>query len=237
VDTYQRSARYYDLLSGHKDYRGAAAELARLVRAANPAARTWLDVACGTGGHLQHLREQFEVEGLDLSGPMLEVAREKCPGVAFHQASLTDFKLDRRYDAITCLFGSVGYCADFAGLRDALRNMAAHLAPGGVLVIEPWITAERFQPGKLTHDSIDLPDLKIARMYVSAREGDVSILDAHFLVATPAGIERFSERHALSLFTAGQYRDALAQAGLTILPVDADPFGYGLFVAVRSDTA
>lgn len=234
MDTYQKSARYYDLLSSHKDYRGAAAELARLVRAANPAARTLLDVACGTGGHLQHLRDGFAVEGLDLSGPMLEVAREKCPGVTFHQASLTDFHLDRRYDAITCLFGSVGYCADVAMLRAALRNMAGHLNPGGVLVIEPWITAERFQPGKLTHDWVDLPELKIARMYVSAREGDTSILDAHFMVATPGGIERFSERHALSLFTAAQYRDALAASGLTVLPVDADPFGYGLYVAVRN---
>jgi SAM-dependent methyltransferase len=233
MDTYQKSARYYDLLSSHKDYRGAAAELARLVRGANPAARTLLDVACGTGGHLQYLRDGFAVEGLDLSEPMLEVAREKCPGVPFHHASLTDFKLDRRFDAITCLFGSVGYCADVAGLRAALRNMADHLAPGGVLVIEPWITAERFQPGKLTHDWIDLPELKIARMYVSAREGDVSILDAHFLVASPAGVERFSERHELSLFTADQYRDALAQAGLEVQPVDADPFGYGLYVATK----
>ena len=236
MDTYQKSARYYDLLSAHKDYRGAATQLARVVRNANPAARTWLDVACGTGGHLQHLREQFAVEGLDLSEPMLEVAREKCPGVAFHHASLTDFRLDGRFDAITCLFGSVGYCKDVAGLRAALRNMADHLAPGGVLVIEPWITAERFQPGKLTHDTVDLPDLKIARMYVSALEGDVSILDAHFLVATPDGIERFSERHELSLFTADQYRDALAQSGLAVLPADADPFGYGLFVAVKNGT-
>jgi SAM-dependent methyltransferase len=234
MDTYQKSARYYDLLSSHKDYRGAAAELARIVRAANPRARTWLDVACGTGGHLQYLREEFSVEGLDLSAPMLEVAREKCPGVPFHRASLIDFRLDGRFDAITCLFGSVGYCADVATLRDALRNMAAHLAPGGVLVIEPWITAERFQPGKLTHDSVDLPGLKIARMYVSAREGDVSILDAHFLVATPDGVERFAERHELSLFTADQYRHALAQAGLALLPVESDPFGYGLFVAVRA---
>ena len=236
MDTYQKSARYYDLLSAHKDYRGAATQLARVVRNANPAARTWLDVACGTGGHLQHLRESFAVEGLDLSEPMLEVAREKCPGVTFHRASLTDFKLDRRYDAITCLFGSVGYCADVATLHDALRNMADHLAPGGVLIIEPWITAERFQPGKLVHDWVDLPELKIARMYVSAREGDASILDANFLVATPAGIERFSERHELSLFTADQYRDAITQAGLAVLPVDADPFGYGLFVAVRNVT-
>lgn len=233
MDTYQRSARYYDLLSSHKDYRGAAGGLARLVRAAHPAARTWLDVACGTGGHLQFLREQFDAEGLDLSEPMLEIARAKCPGVAFHHASLTDFRLDRRYDAITCLFGSVAYCPDEASLRATLRNMADHLVPGGVLVVEPWITAERFEPGHLKHDAVDLPDLKIARMYVSAREGDVSILDAHFLVATPAGIERFNERHALSLFTAGQYRDALAQAGLALVPTDADPFGYGLFVAVK----
>jgi len=234
MDTYQKSARYYDLLSSHKDYNGAATELARLVRASNPAARTWLDVACGTGGHLQHLRHEFDVEGLDLSVPMLDVAREKFPGVTFHQASLTDFRLGKRFDAITCLFGSVGYCDGVDGLRAALRNMADHLEPGGVLVIEPWIAAERFAPGKLVHDAVDLPDLKIARMYVSAREGDVSVIDAHFLVATPAGIERFNERHELWLYTLAQYREALAHAGLALVPTESDPFGYGLFVAVKS---
>ena len=36
-----------------------------------------LDVACGTGLHLQHLSETFDVEGLDLDAGLLAIARER----------------------------------------------------------------------------------------------------------------------------------------------------------------
>ena len=56
---YDKSARIYDLLytgTGIKDYATEAAELNQIITQACPAARTLLDVACGTGAHLTHLR-------------------------------------------------------------------------------------------------------------------------------------------------------------------------------------
>lgn len=233
MDTYQRSARVYDLLAGHKDYRGAADDLTQLIVGIKPDASTLLDVACGTGGHLQHLRHRFTVEGLDLSQPMLDLAGSKCPGVPLHLGTLAEFHLGRRFDAITCLFGSIAYCAGLPGLRTALAGMAAHLNPGGVIVIEPWITAEKFQAGKLVFDSADFPDMKVARMYVSERLGDRSVLDATFLVATPGGVETFSERHELWLFSDDEYRAAITGAGLDLVEIPGQLFGYGMYVAYK----
>ena len=60
-------------------------ELARLVTviAELPAGRV-LDVACGTGFLTRHLRG--DVTGVDQSATMLEIARERCPGMSFLQA-------------------------------------------------------------------------------------------------------------------------------------------------------
>ena len=66
-------------------------------------------MACGTGRHVELLRKRYEVEGLDISGEMLEAARARCPGVVFHQADMRTFALGRRFDVVTCLFGSIGY--------------------------------------------------------------------------------------------------------------------------------
>src|SRR5579864_3895886 len=73
---YDKSARIYDLLytgTGIKDYAAEAAELHRIIDEACPSARTLLDVACGTGAHLAHLREWYAVEGVDSSPAMLAV--------------------------------------------------------------------------------------------------------------------------------------------------------------------
>jgi hypothetical protein len=61
---------------------------------------------------------------------------------------------------------------------------------------------------------VDEPELKIARMNVAERDGHVSWMDMHHLVATPAGVEHIVARHELGLFTVEQYGDAFRAAGL-----------------------
>jgi len=109
--TYGRSADAYDLIYDGigGDYAAEAAEVTALVRARRPAARTLLDVACGTGGHLVHLREQFAVEGVELSSHMATRARARLGAVVVHEGDMRTFALGRRFDAVTCLFSSIGY--------------------------------------------------------------------------------------------------------------------------------
>lgn len=233
---YEESARVYDALLRHKDYAAASRVLCALVDRFAPRASSLLDVACGTGRHLSHLRERFTVEGLDSSPQMLAIARERCPGVPMHEGSLVEFDLGRRFDVVTCLFGSIAYAADAISLSRAVGCMAGHLAAGGVLVVEPWLSPERFVTGRLVFDSVNDADLKVARMYVTRQEGRASIFDSEYLVGTPGGVTSFRERQALGLFTDGEYRAAFAGAGLEVLDASGDLFGYGLYACgARAD--
>jgi SAM-dependent methyltransferase len=234
---YRESARVYDALCRHKDYEGASLKLRDIVRRVVPNATCLLDVACGTGRHLEYLQRGFRTEGVDLSSEMLAVARSRCPDVPFHEGSLLDFRLPGRFDAVTCLFGSIGYAGTPDGLRRAVGNMVRHLRPGGALIVEPWLTPAAFVTGRLVCDTVDDPDLKIARMYVTRREGDVSVFAAHYLIATPDGVEHFTEREELGLFTDDQYRHAFRQAGLELVDTSLDLFGYGLYVCRTPATA
>ena len=233
---YGQSARVYDALFRDKDYRGAVARLRRILRPVHPNARRLLDVGCGTGRHLEHLRRAFDVEGLDASPSMLAVARARCPGIAFHRGDLVGFDLGQTFDVGTCLCGSIGYARTLPRLARAVRAMAGHVAPGGVLVLEPWVPPDRFVAGRLVFDCADEPELKVARMYRTKRRGAVSVFDSHYLVAGPGGVEHFTERQELGLFTPQQYRAALHAAGLRVLPVEGDLFGYGLHVARKPAT-
>jgi SAM-dependent methyltransferase len=232
---FTRSAALYDALYSWKDYAAEAIRLRELI-ATRSAGTRLLDVACGTGKHLEQLRQWYDVEGLDLDPRLLELARARLPGVPLHQAEMTQFELGRQFDAVLCLFSSIGYVKTPARLRRAVASMARHVAPGGVLVVEPWFAPETFHPGRPHALFVDQPELKICRMNVSAVRGAVSVLDFHYLVATPDGVERLSEHHQLGLFTRDQYLDAFRAAELE---VEHDPTGLtdrGLYVGVREPT-
>lgn len=213
---YAERAGLYDRIYHWKDYAGEATRLRELLRAEGLAdgARV-LDAACGTGSHLAHLRAWYDVAGFDRSEDMLAVARGKLPGVHLWRAELTGVAVERPYDATLCLFSSIGYLTDEAGLRAAARALAGTVRPGGVLLVEPWLEAASYTVGKPSLATYTSPELCLARASVAAREGELSISDMHWLVAPAGGeVERFSERHVLWLCPRPVLVAAFQAAGL-----------------------
>jgi len=215
---YGKSARIYDLLyvgSGIKDYPAESAELDRIIRESNPTARTLLDVACGTGAHLVELRRWYSVQGVDLSPAMLAVARGRLPGVPLAEADMRTLDLGQSFDAVTCLFSSIGYITDPSERRSAIAHIAAHVAPGGVLILDGWVRPDHWREGIRPEPDIAQDDeVLVVRLSVSCRAGNITELDMHHLVQTRAGIEYFVESHRLALTRTEDYVAAVEGAGL-----------------------
>lgn len=150
---------------------------------------------------------------MDLDAGMLAVARQKHPDVRFHQADMVDFELIRRFDLIVCLSSSIGYAKTASRLQQTLQNMSRHLHPRGLVTIEPWFTPETYKVGGVHALFVDQPGLKIARMNISELEDGVSVLNFHYLVATPNGIKHFTERHEVGLFSHDDYVAAFQAVG------------------------
>lgn len=232
---FGRSARLYDALYSWKDYEGEAAHLHRAIQERRPGAVRLLDVACGTGKHLEHLRDHYEVEGIDLEPDLLALARERLPGVPLHESDMRDFDLGRTFDVVTCLFSSIAYVVTLEALDRTMQNLARHLDDGGVLVVEPWFTPDVFETGSPWALFIDEPDLKIARMDVPQAEGQVSKITFHYLVATEEGVDHFTEDHELGLFTHDQYVDAFRRADVEVSYEPEGLMGRGLYVGQRGN--
>jgi SAM-dependent methyltransferase len=227
---YDRSADLYDLVYSFKDYEGEAKRVDELIRQTRPEARTLLDVACGTGSHLVHLGARYEVEGLDLEPALLEVAKTKLPDTRLHLDDMTSFDLGRTFDAVTCLFSAIGHAGTEDALRAAIQCMSDHLEPGGVLIVEPWLQPDAFIPGYLTMTIVDEPDIKLVRMERSHAEGQVSVLDFHYVINRPEGITQFTEQHRPTMFSRGQQERAFEDAGLSVDYHERGLMGRGLFV-------
>lgn len=233
---FSRSARYYDAIyaARGKDYAKEAEILHGLIQAHKKSSgNSLLDVGCGTGEHLKHLRQAYEVEGLDLDEAMLEIAQSKLPGIRLHQGDMVDFDLGRKFDVVTNLFSSIGYVRTPENLHRAILNMAKHVHPGGLVVVEPWIYPEDFKPGQAHSVFVDQPDLKIARMNVSRIEDRLSVLDFHYLVASGPELHYFQEKHEVGLFTHGEYLTAFESANLAVA-YEADGLdGRGLYIGLK----
>lgn len=231
---FSRSAQYYDHIYARFDHATIAAMVHAIIqqRAQRPAT-TLLDVACGTGLDLSHLREHYSVEGVDLDPQMLEIARKRLPDVPLHVRDMADFDLGRAFDVVICLGSAIGAVRTPERLNSAIACMARHVTPGGLLIVEPWFTPDDYIPGMLSSLCVEEPDLRIARMNVGRVEDDISILDFHYLVGTPDGIDYFSEQLELGLFTHEQYMDSFLSAGLRPEYEPHGPTGRGLYIGVK----
>ncbi|MDE2998001.1 MAG: class I SAM-dependent methyltransferase [Gemmatimonadota bacterium] len=208
-------APFYDVMYQWKDYRAESERIHQLIRThLRSTGNALLDVACGTGGHAGFLREHFDVTGVDLNREMLKVARRKIAGVRFLSGDMTSFNLNRRFDAVICLFSSIAYARTYRNLKRAIACFERHLKPGGILIIEPFFTKETFVAGSIHGGTLEGEGVKISRHNVSRRRGNLAVLDFHFLLSTKKGVRYFRDTHELALFDRERLLDTLAHAGL-----------------------
>ena len=210
---FDRSARWYDAFYSHVDYQAEAQQLTAIIRALKPDAASLLDVACGTGRHLEWLCREFECAGTDIEPQMLALAGQALPGVPLEQADMVELNLGGKFDAVTCLFSSIGYSLLPDRLDKAVRAMARHLHPGGVLVVESWITPDAWiGDGSDTVDVVELSIGKLVRVISSRREGDETVLRMHYVQAADGLITTEDERHRLGLFSRDRYLEGFTSA-------------------------
>src|SRR6266705_1205708 len=215
---YEKSAAIYDLLYtgiGLKDYPVEVDGLNALIRQTSPHSKTLLDVACGTGAHLAELRRWYRVEGADLSPSMLTVAAQRLGDVPLHRADMRSLDLGRTFDVVLCLFSSIAYMTEPSDLRQAIARIAAHVAPGGVLVLDGWVRPDAWRTGHRPDPEVARDDqTTVVRVAFSRRDGNITELDMHHLVQTAKGVDYFVETHRLALVPTDDYVAAVEAAGL-----------------------
>jgi demethylmenaquinone methyltransferase/2-methoxy-6-polyprenyl-1,4-benzoquinol methylase len=139
---FDRIAGVYDRMNSlmtagmHHRWRARAAD-----RAGAAPGRRALDVATGTGDLAIALASRgARVTGLDFSEGMLELARDKEPGIEWVQGNALELPYgDGEFDAVTVGFGA----RNFADLDRGLSEMTRVTRPGGHVVILEITSPER----------------------------------------------------------------------------------------------
>ncbi|MHA1671744.1 MAG: methyltransferase domain-containing protein [Promethearchaeota archaeon] len=212
---YDNFAKIYDLIYEFLDYEKTAKKIKKLIlKNKRTEVNTLLDIACGTGRHLNYLKKDFKCTGIDISDQMLDVARKNFTDIRFIQADMIELDLKDKFDAIICLFSSIGYVKTYENLKKTINNFASHTNQGGVVIIEPWLTKSNVIDGLASMTTYESDDIKIARQCVSKIDGDLTRFVMHYLIAKKdEDVTYFKDSHELGLFDTDKTLQMMEEAG------------------------
>lgn len=232
-------AGLYDLLHQRHDFAAEAEQVRSLVQARNASANTLLDVACGTGRHLDYFRRWYEVAGIDRSPSMLAAARRRLPGIPLRRADMRAFDLGSPFDVVTCLSSAIAYVESVPEMCAAIACMANHLNAGGVLVVEPWDEPDSDKSNTEPWvESVGDSEQRLVCMETTNLRGDAWFQDTHYLLwSRDAGIRHIREHVSFSAFCRRDYELAFTRAGLAFEYDDTGLKGRGLCLGVRRESS
>ncbi|MDN5342956.1 MAG: hypothetical protein PWP28_1831 [Oceanotoga sp.] len=102
-----------------------------------------LDIACGEGTFCRNIKIQnplIEVEGLDISNKMIEIANGKTKdlnlNIKYYVQNMIDFKTNKQYDLITSWFDSINYINSEEELNKLFKSVYNHLKKNGYFIFD-----------------------------------------------------------------------------------------------------
>ena len=173
-------ARTWDLLRGDTSAWEDGPFFRRLIESSGQPA---LDVGCGTGRLLlDYLRGGIDIDGVDISGEMLALCREKAETLGLkprlYEQAMEGLDLPRRYYTIIVPSSSFQLLLEAAVARDAMRRFFAHLQPGGLLVMPFIVFGAADEAGTALTRERKRADGAIVRKHARYRYDPVSQLES-----------------------------------------------------------
>ena len=223
---YNEIADWFHLLTHPSDYADEAADYVRLIREAQPGARTLLELGAGGGNNASHMKRHFTCTLTDLSPRMLEVSRSINPECEHIQGDMRELRLERQFDVVF-VHDAVEYMTTLDDLSRAVRTAYVHARPGGLALFVPDGTRETFVESA-DHGGHDGPDGRAMRYLEWTIDLDPAdtFYEVHFACLLREGdtVRLVHDRHQHALFTRQQWREVLEGAGfeVTVAPLERE---------------
>jgi SAM-dependent methyltransferase len=187
-------------------------------------------------------RRGYEIEAIDESPAMISRARAKAAAtgsrIAFRVGDMRQLSAFRgSFDAVICLFDSIGYVRTNEGLRLVLEGVARALREGGLFLFEFWHAAAmlgHYEPLRarswITGDG---EVLRIARTRLEPREQTAEVEYKVYELHRDGSYSSFEEAQINRYFLVQEMASWLAVAGFTPLRWYA---GFSEDEVIREDT-
>jgi SAM-dependent methyltransferase len=239
---YTDLASYWPLLSPLDEYVEEASVYRKILCRHEPRPRTLLELGAGGGHNAFHMKGGFsEVTLVDRSPGMLEVSRKLNPELVHVEGDMRDVRLGQLFDAVF-VHDAICYMTSRDDLQSALATAAAHTRPGGILLVAPDETKERFESSTSCGGSDDPEGRRGVRYLEWVYDPDpthdlITSEYAYLLRAEDGTTTSVYERHYGGLFARQTWLDLLEEVGFDARSeiVDHDDIegGHELFIGTR----
>jgi len=224
-------SRYYDLLYRDKDYAGEARYVHDLVRKHAPAARSLVEIGCGTGAHAAELASLgYDVVGVDMSEGMLAAAEARKGALPLAQAERIRFaagdarsvRLGQRFGGAISLFHVMSYQTSNEDLAAAFATAGEHLDRDGVFIFDCW-----YGPAVLTErPTVALKQrsdetIQVTRVADPVMHPEQNLVDVNYTVTIrdllTGKVEVLRETHRMRYLFTPEVAMMLGAAGMTLI--------------------
>jgi hypothetical protein len=215
---YHDLASWFPLLSPPEDYAEEASLFRSILLAHTPTPRTLLELGAGGGHNASHLKGYFaEVTLLDRSREMLKMSARLNPELRHVEGDIRDIRLHERFDAVF-IHDAICHMTSTQDLRRALETAAVHTKPGGIVLVAPDETKERFAPSVACGGSDDPVSNRGIRYLEWAYDPDpgdelITVDYAYLLRDADGSVRTVHDRHLGGLFPRQHWLDLLNDVG------------------------
>jgi 2-polyprenyl-3-methyl-5-hydroxy-6-metoxy-1,4-benzoquinol methylase len=229
MDVFNSYAKYYDLLYQEKNYEEECDFIEEALRRfSNLQARNILELGCGTGGHAIPLAQRkYQITGIDASKVMLNTAKEKTRklglNINLQLSDIRDFKVNRKFDSIICMFAVLNYVTLNSDLEMTLKNVKEHLNEGGLFIIDIWngLAVMRILPSTRVK-IVEKDKTKIIRIVEPELDALNHLCRNHYrLIVLEEGrvLEEIEETHVIRYLFPQEIKHYLEHAGFEVLKI------------------
>jgi SAM-dependent methyltransferase len=178
-----------------------------------------VDLGCGSGVWARELvHAGYDVLGVDISAPMIRLARKNAPGARFVKRSFREMQLPH-CDAVTALGEVINYLFDPGVNADQLDGFFARvhaaLRPDGVFIFDVAGPGRGGRTGRREGGSIGTDWAILFRVEEDKRREKLTRTIASFRRVGKV-YRRTTEIHAQRLYTADKIADQLRAAGFRV---------------------
>lgn len=227
--SFERYAKYYDLIYQDKDYEKECDFIEEIFRSvsARPV-KSVLDGGCGSGGHAIPLAARgYEVTGIDKSEIMIQHAKVKAERsdlrIDFCVEDLQEFNLNKQFDACILMFSVIDYITETEDIIKALKNIKRHLKQDSLLVLDFWngLAVLRTLPSvrvKTVHNE----KMRIIRIAEPDLDALSHLCRVHYRLLVNQGetlTDEIQETHVIRYYFPLEIGHYLADAGFQVLRI------------------
>jgi ubiquinone/menaquinone biosynthesis C-methylase UbiE len=192
-----------------------------------------LDLACGTGMHLQYFKQRgYLCQGIDASPDMLSIAKKRLKTVPLMQSYFEEFKLKNKVPMITSFFNALSYNTDIKKLKATFKNVRNNLSENGIFIFDLFCVDKPREV--FITKNFEAGNLNISRTIVGAPNKKYFKSTMYYVISDGKKSEIICETSYRGVFSEKQVLSALKDAGFNVL-YNGEGYApeYNVFVAQK----